>query len=137
MRKIAIPELGNLRQASWASCIHALNVLNYPYTLKGVTARFKTGAPMLLLLQATSGTFIVGLNVCVEGKRNNHCVAFSADKGMLVDNGSTTRPVYIKKTDKRKKKAAKLAFKLLVGQKIPPGTSFSVNLTSVYELCRI
>lgn len=140
MRKIAIPQLGNVLQASWESCSIALETLDLPYKLKRVTAQFQGGPPMLNLLNAVSGLFIVGMAVHVSDttcKRNNHCVAFSADKGMLMDNGSNTRPVYIEETDKCDKKTAKKAFRLLVEQKLPKGTTFSVDVTSVYELCRL
>jgi hypothetical protein len=95
---------------------------------------------MHLVLNAVSGLFIVGMAVHVSDttcKRNNHCVAFSADKGMLMDNGSNTRPVYIENKDKRNKKAAKSVFRLLIEQNLPRGTTFSVDVTSVYELCRL
>ena len=137
MRKIAIPELGNILQASWKSCMSALAMLDLPYKLKEATARFKSGPPMLNLLRTVSGVFIVGLLVEVEGKRNDHCVVFSASKGILMDNGSKTRPVYIEEKDKRGKKAAKSAFRLLVGQKVLSGKAFSVDIISIYELCRL
>ena len=137
MRKIAIPELGNILQASWKSCMSALAMLDLPYKLKEATARFMSGPPMLNLLRTVSGVFIVGLLVEVEGRRNDHCVVFSASKGILMDNGSKTRPVYIEEKDKRGKKAAKSAFRLLVGQKVLSGKAFSVDIISIYELCRL
>jgi hypothetical protein len=137
MRKIAIPQLGNVLQASWGSCMSALAMLNLPYKLKEATAQFKSGPPMLNLLCTVSGVFIVGLLVEVEGKRNDHCVVFSASKGILMDNGSKTRPVYIENKDRRGKKAAKSAFRLLISQKVPKEMVFSVDISSVYELSRL
>ena len=89
---------------------------------------------MLNLLRTTSGVFVVGLLVEIEGKKNAHCVAFSATLGKLVDNGSKTRPVYIEEKDRRGKKAARDAFRLLVGQKVSQGVHYSVDITDVYEL---
>ena len=134
LRSIAIPKLGNAPQATWASCVAALRTLGLPYALVEVTARFQCGPPMLHLLRATSGVFVVGLLVEIKGKKNAHCVAFSARLGKLVDNGSKTRPVYVEEKDRRGKKAARDAFRLLVGQKVPEGMQYSVDVTDVYEL---
>jgi hypothetical protein len=92
---------------------------------------------MLNLLRATTGVFVVALLVEIEGKKNDHCVAFSASRGALVDNGAKTKPVYIEEKDRRGKKAARDAFRQLVTQKVPAGAHFSVDLTEVFELCRI
>lgn len=134
LRNVAIPKLGNVLQATWASSMTALRKLNLPYQLVEVTTRFQGGPPMLNLLRTTSGVFVVGLLVEIEGKKNAHCVAFSASLGKLLDNGSKTRPVYIEEKDKRGKKAARDAFRLLVGQKVPEGAHYSVDITDVYEL---
>ena len=136
MRALAIPKLGNVLQASWASCEDALQKLGLPYTLTEVTARFQGGPPMLNLLRATSGTFVVGLLVEVEGKKNAHCVAFSATAGKLVDNGSKTKPVYIEDKDKQGKKAARNVFRMLVEQKAN-GLHFSVDIVDIYELSEL
>ena len=134
LRSDAIPELGNVLQATWASCVAALHKRGLPYKLVEVTARFQGGPPMLHLLCTTSGVFVVGLLVEIEGKKNAHCIAFSASLGTLIDNGPKTRPVYIEDKDRRGKKAARDAFRLLVGQKVPKGMQYSVDITDVYEL---
>ena len=137
MRTLAIPKLGNILQASWASCRAALAALALPYELVEATARFQGGPPMLNLLRATAGVFVVALLVEIEGKKNDHCVAFSASRGALVDNGSKTKPVYIEEKDRRGKKAARDVFRQLVSQKVPAGAHFSVDVTEIFELRRI
>jgi hypothetical protein len=137
MRTLAIPKLGNVLQASWASCKAALNTLALPYELVEATVRFQGGPPMLNLLRATEGVFVVALLVEIEGKKNDHCVAFSANLGTLLDNGSKTKPVYIEDKDRRGKKAARDAFRQLVSQKVPTGAHFSVDVTEIFELRRI
>ena len=137
MRTLAIPKLGNILQASWASCKAALRCLSLPYELVEATARFQGGPPMLNLLRETTGVFVVALLVEIEGKKNDHCIAFSATRATLVDNGSKTKPVYIKDKDRRGKKAARNAFRQLVSQKVPAGAHFSVDVTEIFELRRI
>ena len=89
------------------------------------------------LLRATEGVFVVALLVAIEGKKNDHCIVFSASLGTLVDNGSKTKPVYIEDKDCRGKKAARNAFRQLVSQKVPTGSHFSVDVTEIFELRRI
>ena len=137
LRTLAIPKLGNILQASWASCMAALSKLSLPYNLVDATARFQSGPPMLNLLRATSGVFVVALLVEIQGKKNDHCVAYSAARGVLIDNGSKTKPLYIEDEDRRGKKAARNAFRQLVAQKVQAGTHFSVDVTEIFELSRI
>jgi len=66
LRRKAIPELGNEREASWGSLAKALTDMGYPFEIIEATARFKTkGGPMLNLLKAKAGVFLVGLCVTV------------------------------------------------------------------------
>ena len=135
IRKLAIPELGNERMASFLSCKDALQSLNLPYDLLECTSKFKVGPPMLNLLLAKSGVYVLGLRVVIDGVTNKHCIAYSAKKGKLVDNGSRTRPLYIEEKDRRSKKTAKDAFRKLVEQKCG-SDHFALDLTQVYEVVR-
>jgi hypothetical protein len=67
MRRLAIPELGNVRQASWHTAKMAMTAMQLPFELHEASARFcTTGAPMLNLLKAEAGVYIVGLDVGVR-----------------------------------------------------------------------
>jgi hypothetical protein len=134
LRTESIPKLGLDPMASWKSVSLALFTLGYPFVIEEATSRFQGGPPMLHLLRTTSGVFLVGLLVEIEGKKSTHCIAFSASLGRLIDNGSKTLPVYIEDKDRRGKKAARDAFRLLVGKKVPKGMQYSVDITDVYEL---
>ena len=136
MRKIAIPELGNSPMASFASCKHALTSLKLPYDIEDVTSKFQGGPPMLNLLRAKSGVYVVGLLVESNGRKDAHCIAYSATSGKLMDNGSRTLPVYIEDKDLSGKKAARNAFRTLIGQKCA-SAQFSVDVTEVYKLVRL
>jgi hypothetical protein len=85
------------------------------------------GPPMLNRLCIDKGVFIVGLIVHVEGKRNNHCVIFSASKGMLMDNCSNTCSVYVEETDKCNKKATKIPSGFSLHRKYPKGGYFQLK----------
>ena len=137
LRSLSIPKLGNVLQASWQTCRDALLQLHLPYELVEATARFQGGPPMLNLLRASSGVFVVALLVEVDGKKNDHCIAFSATRGVMVDNGATTKPVYIEEADRRGKKAARDAFRQLVAQRVPANATFSVDVTDIFELRRV
>ena len=80
--------------------------------------------------------------VTVEGQPNRHAVLVSTipekhcENGKLVDNGSTTRPVYIEAKDMMHKPAAKHAFKSLLEQRVGHA-GFTAEVAEVYELVRI
>ena len=67
IRRLAIPELGNVRQASWQTTMSAIEKMELPFMLLEATARFRSnGPPMLNLLKATPGVYIVALDVEVR-----------------------------------------------------------------------
>ena len=88
----AVPTLGNVRQASWASMQAALAALQYPVALEEATARFMAaGGPMLNMLRTKGAVLVVGLHVRIDGTAQQHCVMLStlpephAPYGKLVD----------------------------------------------------
>ena len=137
LRRACIPELGNVRQATWQSCMDALVTFNVPFLLVEATARFLTGPPMQLLLKAAPAVFVVGLCVTVGGNKYDHCIVVSthpsehAPLGKLINNYGV--PVYIEACDFAHKVPAKKAFKKLIAQKIGHD-DFSVFPTDIYEL---
>ena len=145
LRKLSIPELGNVREASWASFSKALITLKYPFKLVEVTSQFRVkGGLMLNLLTAPSGVYLVGLCVIVDGKQNKHCVMLStiAEKhapfGKLIDNHSAMKPVYLEEKDRHNKTSAKTAWKKFVGQNpAVHNASFTVDPADVYALVSI
>jgi len=122
MRTLAIPTLGNVLEASWKSTRDALVRVGPPsLDLVEVTRRFNgAGPPMLLLLRAHPGVYIVRMQVNVDGVDSVHCVMLSTiptvhcPHGKLID--SRHKPVYIEAADKVTKKTAKLAFHRLFEQ---------------------
>jgi len=144
MRRLAIPELGNERQASWKTAKEAMLTLQLPFELHEATARFRSsGAPMLNLLKAEPGVYIVGLDVGVRAagveKKYRHCVCLTtiatehAPLGRLMDNNARTKPVYIESTDLVHKVPAKKVGRKLLQQSIGHD-DFSVNPMDVYHL---
>ena len=144
MRRLAIPELGNERQASWQTAMTAMLTLQLPFELREASARFCTnGAPMLNLLKAEPGVYIVGLEVGVRAagveKKYRHCVCLTtiatehAPLGRLMDNSARTKPVYIEQTDLVHKVPAKKAWRKLLQQSVGHD-NFWVNTTDVYQL---
>jgi len=144
MRRLAIPELGNERQASWQTAMTAMLTLQLPFELREASARFCTnGAPMLNLLKAEAGVYIVGLEVGVRTagveKRYRHCVCLTtiatehAPLGRLMDNSARSKPVYIEQTDLVHKVPAKKVWRKLLRQSVGHD-DFWVNTTDVYQL---
>ena len=142
LRKRAMPELGNDPMASWDSVIWALADLGYPYVLQESTSRFDgKGGLMLNLLRAPAGVYLVSLQVIIDGKESKHGVVLSklaeehAPHGKLIDNHGKMQPCYLESKDTNGKEAAKMAWKLFIGQN--PATKerpFSVNPAQVFEL---
>ncbi|KOO28149.1 hypothetical protein Ctob_009736 [Chrysochromulina tobinii] len=142
LRKRAMPELGNDPMASWDSVIWALADLGYPYVLQESTSRFDgKGGLMLNLLRAPAGVYLVSLQVIIDGKESKHGVVLSklaeehAPHGKLIDNHGKMQPCYLEAKDTNGKEAAKMAWKLFIGQN--PATKerpFSVNPAQVFEL---
>ena len=145
LRKLSMPELGNNPEATWASFSKALITLKYPFKLVEVTSKFRAkGGPMLNLLTAPSGVYLVALCVMVDGKQNKHCVMLStiaeerAPFGKLIDNHRDVKPVYLEEKDRHNKTSAKMAWKKFVGQNpAVRDTSFGVNPGEVYALVSI
>ena len=142
LRSHSVPKLGIDPMASWSSIDSALTTLGYPFSIKEATSRFKgEGGPLLNLLRAPRGVYLVSLLVIVDGVRNKHCVMLSTLKekrapfGKLIDNHGKMRPTYMEKKDTRGKESAKEAWKLFISQN--PAThdrSFTVEPIDVYEL---
>ena len=142
-RNKSIPELGNERQASWSTITKALMQCNLPFELVDASYRFQTsGPPLLNLLQAPPGVYIVGMCVTIGDKQYKHCVMLSTiptpgkPYGKIVDNGSSSVPVYIEAADRENKKKASGAFRKLLKQKIKHDP-FGAIPTYIYELKRI
>ena len=145
LRSHSVPKLGIDPMASWSSIDSALTTLGYPFSIKEATSRFKgEGGPLLNLLRAPRGVYLVSLLVIVDGVRNKHCVMLSTLKekrapfGKLIDNHGKMRPTYMEKKDTRGKESAKEAWKLFISQN--PAThdrSFTVEPVDVYELVSI
>jgi hypothetical protein len=134
-RSLTVPQLGNDPQASWSTCQQAILDLSIPFKLERVpTLLTVKGGPMLALIRETVGVFVVGLLVVVAGVENRHCVAYSASKGTFLDNASYTKPVRLEAGDGRGKDSAKAVFRFLIGQRMPEGTQFSVNIVDIWEL---
>jgi hypothetical protein len=134
--------LGNDRSASWLKVMNALKHLEYPFILTEVTKNFKVdGGPMLNLLRATPGVYIVSLFIEVDGFINNHSVMLSTIKesrkphGKIIDN-SKLHPVYLEGKDKKDKITAKKAWRKVFVQnpKIRGWDSLKININSVYSL---
>ena len=150
MRSRAVPQLGNVRQASWDSVQKSLLSLGYLFSLVVSTHRFCgcTGGPMLALLNtrvSDPGVFIVGLHVIIDGnsdRSSEHAIMLStiaeehAPYGKLIDNHGKLKPVYLEKKDTQNKKKARAAFHKLIGQN--PAThgckSLCVTPSDVYQL---
>ena len=99
--------------ASWASIAAALATSATRSRLEA-TSRFKgEGGPLLNLLKAPRGVYLVSLLVIVEGSvRNKRCVMLSTMKekhafGKLIDNSGKMAMVYLEKKDTNGKEAAK------------------------------
>ena len=68
LRSLAIPELGNEPQASWASVQHGLATLGAPLALVEASRRFYAGGPpMLALLGAPPGVYVVRIEAVIDG----------------------------------------------------------------------
>ena len=101
------------------------------------------GGPLLNLLRAPPGVFLVSLLVIMDGVRNKHCVMLSTLKekhapfGKLIDNHGKMVPTYVEKKDLRGKETAKAAWKLFIVQNpAVHGHSFSVEPVDVYALVK-
>ena len=143
LRSVAVPQLGNVCEASWASVGDALVAQSAPFALQEATARFRAkGGIMLNVLKAPPGAYVVSMNVNVSGKPNRHAVMVSTlaeshcALGKLMDNGGSMRPVYIEAKDTEHKPAAKHAFKALFEQRVGHA-DFAVEAAEVYELVRL
>ena len=145
LRSLSVPQLGLNPMASWASIASTLTILDYPFLIEEATWRFKgEGGPLLNLLRAPSGVFLVSLLVTVDGVRNKHCVMLSTLKerhapfGKLIDNHGKMVPTYLEKKDVRGKEVAKAAWKLFIGQNPALNDrTFSVEPVDVYALVRV
>ena len=128
--------------ASWASIKTAFSSLNYPFSIEEVTSSFKgEGGPLLNLLRAKRGVYLVSLLVIVDGVRNKHCIMLSTIKekhapfGKLIDNHGKMVPTYLEKKDTRGKERAREAWKLFIGHRIQlfaaaPSASSQLMFTS-------
>jgi len=143
MRSRAMPTLGEVLQASWASIMMALVLLRIPFILKEVTSQFQCvdGGPMLAMLRSKSRVFVVRLCVTIDGAKSFHAIMLStvseehAPYGKMVDNHGAMRPVYLEKGDARKPHSAKMALRTLVGQNpAVHGRDFAVHTLDVYEI---
>lgn len=142
LRSAAVPRLGNVCEASWASMGNALVAQSAPFELQEATARFRTkGGIMLNLLNAAPGVYVVSMLVTVSGEPNRHAIMVSTvaeshcPLGKMMDNGGAMRPVYIEGKDRLHKPAAKHAFKALFAQRVGHA-DFAVEAAEVYELVR-
>ena len=140
LRRLSMPILGNDRSASWLSMINTLNHLKYPFKLNEVTSSFiVSGGPLLNLLRAPSGVYIVSLFIEVDGLVNKHSVMLSTIEepgklhGKIVDN-SRLRPVYLEGKDKKDKCSAKKAWRKVFEQKLAGWSSLIINIDAVYKL---
>ena len=142
----AVPTLGNVPQASWASMQAALVALQYPVALVEATSRFMAaGGPMLNMLRTKGAVLVVGLHVRIDGVAQQHCVMLStlpephAPYGKLVDNHGQMRPVYLEAKDHASKPAAARAFRALVEQNPAARgcTELTVEPSDVYELVHV
>ena len=143
LRSVAVPQLGNVCEASWASMGDALVVQSAPFALQEATARFRAkGGIMLNVLKAPPGAYVVSMLVTVSGKPNRHAIMVSTHGethcalGKMMDNGGSMRPFYIEAKDTEHKPAAKHAFEALFEQRVGH-TDFAVEAAEVYELVRI
>ena len=137
----AIPDLGNVRQASWDSMNKALRDTGLPqYHLEDATDRFsnKKGGVLFHVLNAECGIFLVRLRMQIDGKPPRfHIVCWSATHQKLIDNGGQ-RPLDIFTEDKAGPKAVGRAFRQLFGKhKVLKNIgSYSFDVTHVRELQR-
>jgi len=143
LRTAAVPQIGNVCEASWASMGNALIAQATPFELQEATTRFRTkGGPMLNLLKASPGAYVVSMLVTVSGQPNRHAIMVSTINephcplGKMIDNSGAMRPAYIEAKDKLHKPAAKHAFKTLFAQRIGHD-DFAVEAAEVYELVRV
>ena len=143
LRTAAVPQIGNVCEASWASMGNALVAQATPFELQEVTTRFRTkGGIMLNLLKASPGVYVVSMLVTVSDKPNRHAIMVSTvaephcPLGKMIDNSGAMRPVYIEAKDRLHKPAAKLAFKALFAQRVGHD-DFAVEAAEVYELVRV
>lgn len=144
LRSLSIPKLGLDPMASWASVAFALATLGYPFKVEEATSCFMgEGGPLLNLLLAPRGVYLVSLLVIVDGARSKHCVMLStitekhAPFGKLIDNHGKMVPTYLEKKDTRGKESAKEAWKLFIGQNpAVRDRSFAVHPIDVYALVK-
>ena len=143
LRTAAVPQIGNVCEASWASMGNALVAQSAPFELQEATVRFRTkGGIMLNLLNAAPGVYVVSMLVTVSDKPNRHAIMVSTvaephcPLGKMVDNSGAMRPVYIEDKDKLHKPAAKHAFKALFAQRVGHD-DFAVEAAEVYEVVRV
>jgi hypothetical protein len=141
LRSVAVPQLGNVCEASWASMGNAL--VAAPFELHEATVRFRTkGGIMLNLLNAAPGVYVASMLVTISGKPNRHAIMVSTvaephcPLGKMMDNGGAMRPVYIEDKDRLHKPAAKHAFKALFAQRVGHA-DFAVEAAEVYEVVRV
>ena len=142
LRSAAVPRLGNVCEASWASMGNALVAQSAPFELQVATVRFRTqGGIMLNLLNAAPAVYVASMLVTISGKPNRHAIMVSTvaephcPLGKMMDNGGAMRPVYIEDKDRLHKPAAKHAFKALFAQRVGHA-DFAVEAAEVYELVR-
>jgi len=139
--KLAIPDLGNARQATWDSMNDALQQTGLTqYRLEDDTARFSNQKPGVLfhLLNATGGIFLVRLLMRVDGKPPLfHIVCWSATHQKLIDNGGQ-RPLDVFAEDKAGPNAVVRAFRKLFDahRMLKRLGAYSFDVTHVYELRR-
>ena len=140
LRSAAVPQLGNVCEASWASMGNAL--VAAPFELQEATTRFRTkGGIMLNLLNAAPAVYVASMLVTISGKPNRHAIMVSTvaephcPLGKMIDNSGAMRPVYIEDKDRLHKPAAKHAFKALFAQRVGHA-DFAVEAAEVYELVR-
>ena len=143
LRSAAVPQLGNVCEASWTSMGNALVAQSVPFELQEATTRFQAkGGIMLNLLNAAPGVYIVSMLVTISGKPNRHAIMVSTvdephcPLGKMIDNSGAMRPVYIEGKDRLHKPAANHAFKALFAQRVGHA-DFAVEAAEVYEVVRV
>ena len=134
LRTKSVPELGNGTMASWRSLMGAMKALDVPFELCTelieVTREFQIDKQSIMLSLLKQGVsrraFVVSALVHHDGgppEGSTHCLAFStvptldAPFGMMIDNYSRSKPLYIEQKDSKNNARAKRAFQLLFAQR--------------------
>lgn len=116
LRHLAIPQLGNVGEATWNSTRRALQALDSPLGLGELSFDcFRD------VVRAPPAVYLVRIQVVVDGKADMHVVMAStlakpgSPHGKIVDNYSKQKPVYFEDKDRASHKAALRAFEMALG----------------------